>query len=375
MNILHITNDYLGSSVYKELYFSLANENINQTIYCPVRNSTYFDSMTAQNQQTPYDVVFSSRMNKMFRFAFRTKIKFLFNDILKRINFNQIEIIHATTLFSDGALAYMLFKRYKTPYLVTVRNTDLNLFLRYMFYLRPLGLEILRNAKQIVFISPVYLKRFEEHSYIKEYFPELQRKTVVIPNGINSFWINNYAKKKETLSKPIRLLFIGKFARGKNVKNLIKAVDQLVKLGGLFELNLVGGGGDNGKIVQIIKEKTFIRYHGKIYDKQKLKAIMRLCDIFVMPSKNETFGLVYIEALSQGLPVIFTKNEGIDGLYDRTIGETVDSSDVKSIINAIQMIAGNYHKYSFSPQQIANNHNWDRIAKEYLSIYTNVLNR
>src|SRR5690606_23598821 len=174
MNILHIANDFLGSSVYKELYSSFASEKVNQIVYCPVRNSTFYDSMALQNQETPYEVVFSSRMKKIFRFTFHAKIKFLFNDIITKVDFNQIEIIHATTLFSDGALAYMLFKKFKVPYLVTVRNTDLNLFLKYMFHLRPLGLEILRNAKQIVFISPVYLKRFKEHTFIKRHFQEFQ---------------------------------------------------------------------------------------------------------------------------------------------------------------------------------------------------------
>ncbi len=43
-----------------------------------------------------------------------------------------------------------------------------------------------------------------------------------------------------------------------------------------------------------------------------------------MPSRAETFGLVYVEALLNGLPILYTKNEGIDEMYDN-VGEAVDS--------------------------------------------------
>jgi glycosyltransferase involved in cell wall biosynthesis len=85
-----------------------------------------------------------------------------------------------------------------------------------------------------------------------------------------------------------------------------------------------------------------------------------------MPSKSETFGLVYIEALSQGLPIIFTEGEGIDGFYEKNIGEAVDANDVKSIANGIFKISNNYLSYNFDPKEIVNNHNWNNIAQKYI---------
>lgn len=54
-------------------------------------------------------------------------------------------------------------------------------------------------------------------------------------------------------------------------------------------------------------------------------------DIFVMVSHSETFGLVYIEALSQGLPILYTRGQGIDGTLKEKIGEAADSYDENSI--------------------------------------------
>ena len=57
-----------------------------------------------------------------------------------------------------------------------------------------------------------------------------------------------------------------------------------------------------------------------------------------MPSSNETFGLVFIEALSQSLPIIYTKGEGIDGYFkDDFIGKAVNSKDNQSIAYAIKI--------------------------------------
>ena len=76
-----------------------------------------------------------------------------------------------------------------------------------------------------------------------------------------------------------------------------------------------------------------------------------------MPSFHETFGLVYIEAMSQGLPIIYTKGEGIDGYFkEATVGYSVNPKDVKNIVKKIEMII----------------HNYNKISKIYHNIYTSV---
>jgi glycosyltransferase involved in cell wall biosynthesis len=65
---------------------------------------------------------------------------------------------------------------------------------------------------------------------------------------------------------------------------------------------------------------------------------------FIMPTTNETFGMVYIEALSAGIPIIYSKEQGIDGYFDiADIGPAVDPKSVKSIYMGIIQVIENYH--------------------------------
>ena len=88
-----------------------------------------------------------------------------------------------------------------------------------------------------------------------------------------------------------------------------------------------------------------------------------------MPSKFELFGLVYIEALSQGKPVLYSKGEGIDGfLTNYRAGKAVDPDNADAIANGIKEIVKNYKDYT-DFDEIVLPFNWDTIASVYRKLY------
>lgn len=371
--ILHLANDFSGSRVYKNLFTSLDKLEVTQTVYTAVRSKNLIDKNKVSFQQPQSKIIYSNILNTYSRLNFFYKQKIILKDIQKNIqNLSEFNVMHAHTWYSDGAVAFQLYKKFKIPYIVTIRNTDLNLFFKYMYHLRGLGIKILQNAKKIIFISPKYEERFKNNSYINAKYPEFKSKSLVIPNGISNFWIENVKDKKSKINTPISLLFIGNFSKNKNVELLIKAVEKLNTNKKNYILHLIGGGKDNGKIENKIKNIDFVNFHGPIYDLNKLKSFINTCDIFVMPSHSETFGLVYIEALSQGIPIVYTQGEGIDGFYDNNIGESVNSKDVYSISKGIEKISCDYSSYTFNPSEIVQNHNWTSIAKKYNKTYKKI---
>src|SRR5690606_33990733 len=240
--------------------------------------------------------------------------------------FSKVKLIHAHTWYSDGGVAYLLSKKYSIPYIITIRNTDINIFHKYLVHERSFGKKILERANDLIVISASYKRRILEQKSLQDIQKELIKKLKIIPNGVDSYWIKNAVEKKtKDKNRVFNVLFVGKFTNGKNVLTLQSAVNEINKGKTIVHLHLIGGGGKAHQQVlkQLKQHKRTMTYYGKIFDLSKLKEHFEKADIFAMPSKHETFGLVYVEAMLQGLPILYTANEGIDGFYEEKIGEKV----------------------------------------------------
>src|SRR5690606_31462173 len=96
---------------------------------------------------------------------------------------------------------------------------------------------------------------------------------------------------------------------------------------------------------------------------------VQTCALPILPSKHETFGLVYVEAMLQGLPVLYTANEGIDGFYNEKIGEKVTSGDVEEIKQKLLLLIKNYNSYTIPTEKLEKKHNWKNIVLTYQNLY------
>jgi|TARA_B110000240_G_C13506755_1_gene456742 glycosyltransferase involved in cell wall biosynthesis len=370
MKILHISNDFLNSRVHSNLYKQIDNYGFEQVIFCPLRNKNKIDINILRFDNSNSKIIYSRVISNFHRIFFKKKINFLYSDLIKNINPDEIDLQHATTLFSDGAIAYKLFLKYNIPYVVTVRNTDVNLFLNLRPDLYLIAKRILVNASNIIFISISLRKLFFENFYFKKIENELLNKIKDIPNGIDDFWLKNITPPRK--ENKLRFLFIGKFDKNKNVINLIKALNFLRENHDDIKLDLIGGSGSNHKkILKVINKNSWITYHGKINDKQKIKNIFKQNDFFLMPSKFETFGLVYIEALSQGLPILYTKNQGVDGLFNPAVGLATKANKNKNIANNIEKMILNSNEYKENITNLNfNEFSWKSIFENYyLKLY------
>lgn len=367
MRILHIANDFAGSKVHSNLAKTLDKLGIEQVVYCPVRNQELVGGQQFNGLHTEF--VYSNCIKSWYRYVYFYKEWKLYRDMKKNVKLSEVTFIHAHTMFSDGGLAYKAHKEFGVPYAVAIRNTDVNYFLRLMKHTFPYGRKILLNAEKIYFISVGLKELFEKSSLCQSIYEDIKAKFVVQPNGIEDYWQEHICNSNH---KGHDVLYIGEFTPNKNVGRLIEAVKKVRTVSGFQDcgLLLVGGGRDkNGEVEKLIKENSaFVEYLGKIYDKDRLSEIMRSCSVFAMPSITETFGLVYIEALSQNLPVIYTKHQGIDGMFDESVGLSVNPHSVDDISEAIVHIleapqAFNNKKVDFTQFR------WNEIAKRYIVMY------
>lgn len=370
LNILHLTSYFAGiSKVYVNLFEAIDKLDHNQYVYVPYRILKKEKEVNFLNPNSK--IVLRPIYNQLSRVAYFYKINKSYKDIVNQLPVNRMDIIHAHTWFTDGGLAYKLHKKYNLPYVVTIRSTDLSAFAKYFYHTHNYARKILLNADKIVFLSTAYKNKVLQLPFIKKYAGVIEQKSIVIPNGVDSFWIENVREKKEFRAEKVQLIYIGSFIDRKNLIRLIEACDSLVESGYDLQLNLVGGSPKYAnKLKKLIEEKQYIHFLGKIVDKLELATFIRQNDIFVMPSYGETFGLVYIEAISQGIPVLYTKNDGIDGLYgEKVIGEAVNAFDISDISQKLAELINGYEQYNFEPTVIVRNHDWGLIVKKLIDIY------
>lgn len=192
-------------------------------------------------------------------------------------------------------------------------------------------------------------------------------KVIKIPNGIDS---NKFTPKGEKLDldleKPV-ILSVGALVWYKHHDRLIKAVGEL----GKGSVLIVGEGAEKDNLERLGKEFLGNRFKIVNFKYQDMPKVYRSCDLFSLPSwDRESFGLVYLEALSSGLGIV-----GPDDLSRREIigeaGLLVDVSDPKKYAEAITQALNINWKEKALNQAVK--FSWERIAKEYEEVFKRIL--
>lgn len=371
MRILHICNDFGGSKVHANLYKRLDVLDIEQTIYTYYRGENNNGNNKFDAKHTTF--FYKGILRIWHRAFYHLKIRKVYSELIKEVKPLEYDIVHATTLFSDGAIAYQLYKRFGIPYIVTVRNTDVNAFLAVAPHTWSMGIKILKNAQRIVFISKALQDKFCRQIVIRRILSVIKDNFLLQPNGIDDYWLNNVYRLGRNTSHEI--IYVGRFDRNKNVIRLIKAVLDLRYIFPDLRLHLVGGeGSKEGDVLKLVGvHSNCLIYHGRINNKEKLKDLYRKCSIFAMPSIHETFGLVYIEALTQNLAILYTKGQGVDGMFVPQVGRTVMARSTKSIEDGLRDLL---EQPSICHSNVIidfEQFRWETIANRYRRIYEEVL--
>ena len=367
MRVLQIANGYFGNRIYYNFFNTLEEKNIDNIIFVPQK----INCNKENNQDCLNKNIFAPEcFSYIDRFFFRRKEKKILDVLKKEYNkyLQSIDVIHAHTLFSNGYIAYLLNKSLNIPYIVAIRNTDINIFFKYRYFLRRIGIEVMKNADKIIFLSNASKKEVF-CKYIKPKDSNLLlNKTVVIPNGVDKFWIENKIRvPKKIKENEFKIIYVGQINKNKNVKSTILACKELIKDNKFVKFTVVGECRSN-KFKKLLKE-DFIEYHNHC-SKEELISYYRESDVFVMPSIKETFGLVYAEALTQGIPVIYTSGQGFDEQFKNgEVGFSVNCKNINDIKNAILSAYMNYEDIQNRILKLRNVFDWNVISDEYKKLY------
>lgn len=366
MIIMHLCNSYYSSTLYRNMHEHLLSTNVDSLVVVP---KPYND--IDRNDEINVKRVKCFRYND--RYFYRRKQNKITESITELVRYYKPDILHSHYVYSGGFTCLKIKEKFGIPYIVTVRNTDLNLFFKRMYHLRATGMEILRRADKIVFISRTYLDELLEKYIPASDKERIIEKSVILPNGIDDFWFENRPKTSRTIeNRKIKLLTVGAINKNKNQITVNLVANYLRKKGYEVEYIMVGKIEDRRLFRKIMNDE--LTYYFEPKPKEILIDYYRSSDIFVMPSIHETFGLVYAEAISQGMPVIYTKAQGFDRQFpDGTVGYSVKYDDVNGISLKVLSIIENYDMISTECLKRSERFRWNGIVKEYIQIYSGII--
>lgn len=384
MNVLHITNSYGGTEVYTNLYKSIDDKDLIQTVFVPLNanNHDRIGNKPIDFKNEKSQIIYSTKLKGYHRFFYGLKVHVVVSEIIKRVDLSKVDLIHASMLCFDGAIAYELHKKYGIPYIVAVRNTDVNAYYQKLTWRHGYFTKILQSASRIVFISPKYKENFIKAQVPESVCDQVESKMMVVPNGVNHIYLEHINSRTRELGENIKMIFVAAFYKGKGLIETIQAIEQLRQKGYKIELNAIGKGLPNRPrdeeyikaVEQISEGKEWV----KLQPFKKPEGIikeLRESDIFVMVSSPETFGLVYVEALTQKLPIIYAKNQGFDGFFpDGFVGYPAQAANVDSIQNSIESVIKNYKQISnnIMSLELHEDFDWKEIGKKYRKIYSEI---
>ena len=311
--------------------------------------SDYSFEKTIDDNLTVYEVTVSKS------FPVITQLKYLVNTyrFINReiLNREKPDIIHCHLSYPAGFLGTIIQRIKGIPAVLTEHST-LRLYNR-SFIHQLCVRHTLRNATEIISVS---------NSLKNEIISIRNRKVNVIPNIVDTAFFKPSGTRD---GQKLRLGFLG------GLNNSNKGLDLLLKAASMLDKTkfILHIGGD-GKLLDHFKKlaaeegiENNCIFHGEI-SRSGISRFYSLFDIFVLPSRYETFGIVLIEAMACGVPVISTKCGGPQDIVTESTGILVEKENPEMLANAIRTMADNLNTFD---KEIIRNYVKDKFGEETIA--------
>ncbi len=292
--------------------------------------------------------------------------------LLQRLHHHyKFDLIHAHYALPEGQLALLAQKWMHTPFIVSIHGSDLTYAARANELNRIMMRKVYQSASAVIVNSRKTAEGVSQYCDTPE-------KITVVRYGANPPPKNIVF---ESRASTLHILSVGYLEKRKGHAFMLNAVRDLVRAGYKLHYTIVGDGPEEQSLRSMSRDlgiDNFVSFEG-YKSHEDVWPYFAACDIFSLPSWDEAFGLVYIEALSMGKPVIGCQGEGgPDDLH--SLGdciEMVKSRDVSSLVDALKRLINNPRRREMmgatGKEVVKQHYSWERTAANTMEIYHQVL--
>ncbi|PLV56752.1 glycosyltransferase family 4 protein [Thermotoga sp. SG1] len=282
--------------------------------------------------------------------------------------FPKHNIIHAHGMYLPapaGVVAKKLSEIWKIPYIVTLHGSDINLNMK-RHDVRDIYLETLENASKCIFVSKALLEKAKSFGYSGQ-------NAVVIPNGYDPDVFK--PMDKDTVRKELGIYkentyyvgFVGNLIPIKRADKLPEIFGKIAKEPPNTRFIIVGDGTLRDKILKEMKGLDVV-FAGRVPQTEVAK-YMNAMDVMVLPSRNEGFGAVCIEAQACGACVIGSSSGGIPEAigFDEYVVKEGENFEERFAKRVVDVLKKGYDRNKLIER--AKGFTWEEIVKREIEIY------
>jgi glycosyltransferase involved in cell wall biosynthesis len=282
--------------------------------------------------------------------------------VIKKIN---PEIIHVQSISAaiPGLLSKFLLRK---PYIIWAQGSDVYLPDRLTKVISKI---VLKNASIVIALSEDMKSKMTN---ICE-----KDKIIILQNGIEPEKFRDFKREPNNNIKKT-ILFVGTLRSVKGVNYLIEAMAIISTKLSTIDLLIVGDGPERAKLETLVKElnlQNCTHFEGKVSN-EKIPEYMERADLFVLPSLSESFGIVNLEAMASGLPIVATNVGGLpEVVKNGENGLLVEPRNSKALAEKVLLLLDNidlYNKISSINKENAKNYSWDKIAEKLEAVYRRI---
>ncbi len=287
---------------------------------------------------------------------------FFLNYFIKKIHrkYGKIDLIHAQSFLWAGIESSKIVKKYNIPLIITEHHSRF-LVGKEDEKIKNLIVKTLNVASKVIFVSSALSKSFinQFFKYLKDENSYLS-KFITIPNSLRDDFFELKFKNKNQNDLLVknrisnhRFIFssISNLKETKGIDFLLRSFNKAFKNTPYIQDTylLIGGEGPERKKIekQIIELnlQDNIRLLGQL-NRLEVEQLLESTSCFLLASKFETFGIVIIEALAKGVPVITTDSGGPADIINEDCGIIVKERDVEIFADAIFYVYNNPNRYN-----------------------------